>query len=75
VSGGTPPADPVAGDLIRRWDALGASFHREESTKTAARALWQNNSAALSASLPWTAEQLTGLVRYLQEARSAGVAR
>jgi hypothetical protein len=73
VSRGTLPADPVAANLVRRWEA-GAGFHREESTKTAVRALWQANSAALSASLASTAEQLTGLVKYLQDAGSAGAA-
>jgi hypothetical protein len=46
-------------------------FHSSEDTKAAARATWQENSQAISAGLPWTAEQLGGLMAYLEKARAA----
>lgn len=70
VQDGTPAHDPSAQDLVRRWDTLGSSFHSGEQTKTAARAMWQENSVELSSSLPWSAVQLTALVAYLQKARA-----
>ncbi|WP_223987302.1 MerR family transcriptional regulator [Arthrobacter sp. NicSoilB8] len=67
---GTPVSDPSVRDWARAWDELGSMFHSGEQTKAAARAMWQDNSAALSADLPWTAEQLVGLMAYLQEIRT-----
>ena len=66
----TPVTDPSVRQWARAWDELGAMFHSGEQTKAAARAMWQDNSAALSADLPWTAEQLTGLMAYLHQART-----
>lgn len=34
--------------------------------------MWNENSAALSKALPWTAQQMQALVAHLQEARIAG---
>jgi hypothetical protein len=45
-------------------------FHAGEETKAAARSMWQDNKTALSADLPWTPEQLAGLMAYLQKART-----
>jgi DNA-binding transcriptional MerR regulator len=69
---GTPVDDPQVQDLVRRWDELGASFQAGgEETKDAARRMWQDNSAALSQRLPWSAEQMSALVGYLERARQA----
>ncbi len=70
VGDGTPVSDPSVREWARAWDELGSMFHSGEHTKTAARAMWQDNSAALSADLPWTAEQLAELLAYLQKART-----
>ena len=72
VVDGTPVSDPSVRAWARSWDDLGSLVHSGEQTKTAARALWQDNSEALSADLPWSADQLAGLVAYLHEARTLG---
>jgi DNA-binding transcriptional MerR regulator len=70
VQAGTPVGDPRVRDLVRRWDELGAAFHPEgERTATAARRMWQDHRTELSERLPWSAEQLSGLVDYLDRAR------
>ena len=70
VVDGTPVSDPSVRAWARSWDELGSLFHSGEQTKTAARALWRDNSEALSADLPWSADQLAGLMAYLHEART-----
>jgi DNA-binding transcriptional MerR regulator len=70
VENGTPATDPSIREWARAWDEIGSMFHRGEETKAAARSMWQDNKAALSADLPWTPEQLAGLVAYLQKART-----
>ncbi|MFE4194510.1 MerR family transcriptional regulator [Paenarthrobacter sp. NPDC056912] len=72
VAADTPASDPAVQEWVRSWDGIGSMFHSGEDTKAAARAAWQDNSQAISAGLPWTAEQLAGLMGYLQKARSAG---
>lgn len=64
-------SDPLVQEWVRSWDGIGALFHSGEDTKAAARAAWQENSQAISAGLPWSAEQLAGLMAYLERARSA----
>ncbi|MET4618665.1 hypothetical protein ABIE18_000088 [Arthrobacter sp. 2762] len=41
------------------------------SAEATARAAWQENRQAISAGLAWSAEQLAGLMAYLEKARSA----
>ncbi|MEW9531134.1 MerR family transcriptional regulator [Microbispora sp. NPDC049125] len=69
---GTPADDPRVQDLVRRWDAVGAMFHKSEETKAAALGMWRDNSAEISAPLPWPADQMRALVTYMEEARQAG---
>ncbi|MFJ4027140.1 MerR family transcriptional regulator [Paenarthrobacter sp. NPDC089989] len=69
VAAETPVSDPAVQAWVRNWNGIGSMFHSTEDTKVAARAAWQENSQAISADLPWSAEQMTGLVKYLQEAR------
>ena len=70
VENRTPVSDPSIRDWVRAWDEIGSMFHSGEQTKAAARSMWQDNSAALSADLPWSSEQLAGLLAYLQKARA-----
>ncbi|SDK95251.1 MerR family transcriptional regulator [Arthrobacter sp. ok362] len=70
VENGTPVSDPSIRDWARSWDEIGSMFHSGEQTKAAARSMWQDNRAALSADLPWSSEQLAGLLAYLQKART-----
>ena len=67
---GTPVSDPSIREWARAWDEIGSMFHAGEETKAAARSMWQDNRTALSAGLPWTPEQLAGLMAYLQKART-----
>lgn len=67
---GTPVSDPSIRAWARAWDEIGSMFHAGEETKAAARSMWQDNKTALSADLPWTPEQLAGLMAYLQKART-----
>jgi len=67
---GTPVSDPSIRAWARAWDEIGSMFHAGEETKAAARSMWQDNRTALSAGLPWTPEQLAGLMAYLQKART-----
>jgi MerR family transcriptional regulator, thiopeptide resistance regulator len=70
VEAGTATDDPRVRDLVRRWDDLGAAFHEDEGrTATAARRMWADHQAELSRQLPWSADQLAGLVAYLERAR------
>lgn len=71
VASGTPVDDPRVRELVESWDAVGAAFHGGEDTKVAARRMWSGNSGELSRALPWTAEQLTGLVAYVNQVRDA----
>jgi DNA-binding transcriptional MerR regulator len=75
VAADTPVDDPRVTDLVARWSALGARFHppaeQGEETAAAARRMWQENSAELSARLPWPAEHMVALVGYLERARRA----
>jgi MerR family transcriptional regulator, thiopeptide resistance regulator len=71
VEAGTPAVDPQVRDLVRRWDALGDMFHSEEQTKAVALRMWQDNSAEISRRLPWSAEQMTGLMAYFEQVRQA----
>ena len=70
VENGTPVSDPSIREWARAWDEIGSMFHAGEETKAAARSMWQDNRTALSADLPWTPEQLAGLMAYLQKART-----
>ncbi|WP_026537322.1 MerR family transcriptional regulator [Arthrobacter sp. 9MFCol3.1] len=70
VENGTPVSDPAIRDWATAWDEIGSMFHAGEGTKAAARSMWQDNQAALSTDLPWTPEQLAGLMAYLQKARA-----
>jgi DNA-binding transcriptional MerR regulator len=70
VENGTPVSDPSIREWVRTWDEIGSMFHSGEQTKAAARSMWQDNSAALSADMPWSSEQLAGLLAYLQKARA-----
>jgi len=70
VENGTPVTDPSIREWARAWDEIGSMFHRGEETKAAARSMWQDNKTALSADLPWTPDQLAGLMAYLQKART-----
>ena len=70
VQNETPLADPAVREWARSWDELGSLFHSGEETKTAARSMWAGNSAALSADLPWSSDQLAGLLAYLQKVRA-----
>jgi hypothetical protein len=71
VRAGTPHDDPRARALAERWDAVGAPFHRDDSTKESARAAWADNSAAIAARLPWPADEFIALVSFVERARSA----
>ncbi|MEV7661326.1 MerR family transcriptional regulator [Paenarthrobacter sp. NPDC089316] len=70
VRAGTPVADPAVREWVRSWDEIGAMFHPGEDTKAAARAAWQENSQSISADLPWSPQDLAGLMGYLQKARA-----
>ena len=70
VENGTPVSDPSIREWATAWDEIGSMFHAGEETKAAARSMWQDNRTALSAGLPWTPEQLAGLMAYLQKART-----
>lgn len=70
VENGTPVSDPSIREWVRTWDEIGSMFHSGEQTKAAARSIWQDNRGALSADLPWSSEQLAGLLAYLQKART-----
>ena len=70
VRNGTPVSDPSVREWARAWDDIGSLFHSGEQTKAAARSMWQDNSAAFSAALPWSSEQLAGLLAYLEKART-----
>ena len=70
VRNGTPVSDPSVREWAGAWDEIGSLFHSGEQTKTAARSMWRDNSAALSADLPWSSEQLGGLLAYLEKARA-----
>lgn len=70
VSDGTPASDPLVREWARAWDELGSMFHSGEQTKTAARAMWQENAASLGAGLPWSTEQMAALLVYLEKART-----
>lgn len=69
VAAGTPTTDPGVRELVARWDAVGERFHGDDGTKAAARRLWADHGDELGARLPWSAEQLRGLVAYLDDAR------
>ncbi len=72
VEAGTPSDDRRVQDLVHRWDDLGATFHPEgEQTKEAARRMWGEHAAELSRGLPWTTDQMTALVAYVEQARRA----
>ncbi|MDI2033268.1 MerR family transcriptional regulator [Paenarthrobacter nitroguajacolicus] len=70
VQADTAVSDPAVQEWVRSWDGIGSMFHSGEDTKVAARAAWQENSQSISAGLPWSAEQMAGLMGYLQKARS-----
>ena len=69
VQANTAVSDPAVREWVHSWDAIGSMFHSGEDTKAAARAAWQENSQSISAGLPWSAEQMAGLLGYLQKAR------
>jgi DNA-binding transcriptional MerR regulator len=68
----TPVDDPRVRSLVGRWDALGNLFHDDDRTKATARAMWQENSEELGRNLPWPADRMRDLVRYLERARQTG---
>jgi len=70
VAANTPVDDPAVADLIRRWDAIGDRMTPPGAAATARR-MWRENSADLSATLPWPAEQMTALVAYVDRARQS----
>ena len=70
VGDGTPVSDPAVREWAKSWDEIGSLFHSGEQTKAAVRSMWADNSAALSAGLPWSPGQLAGLLAYLQKART-----
>lgn len=77
VAANTPPDNPRVADLAARWDAIGTRFQPVTAgagTAAAARRMWQENSAELAAALPWSADQLTALVGYLDRVRAARTA-
>ena len=64
--------DPRVQNLVRRRDELGAAFHAgDEQTKQAAQQMWRDHRTELSQRLPWPADQVAGLVAYLEGARQA----
>jgi DNA-binding transcriptional MerR regulator len=72
VQADTPVDDHQVQSLVRRWNELGAAFHTgEHQTEAAARRMWQDNSAEISRALPWSHEQMTALVVYLDRARQS----
>jgi DNA-binding transcriptional MerR regulator len=70
VDAGTPVSEAAVQDWASSWDEVGSMFHSGDQTKAAARAMWQDDSEALSANLPWSTTQLAGLMAYLQRART-----
>jgi hypothetical protein len=70
VENGTPVSDPSIREWAAAWDEIGSMFHAGEETKAAARSMWQDNRAALSADLPWSSEELAGLLAYLEKGRT-----
>jgi DNA-binding transcriptional MerR regulator len=72
----TPVEDPRVQALVARWDALADRFHADggdgEQTKAAAQRMWADNSEEIGRSLPWPADRMRDLVRYLERARQAG---
>ncbi|MFJ4209056.1 MerR family transcriptional regulator [Paenarthrobacter sp. NPDC089675] len=66
----TAVSNPAVQEWVRSWDVIGSMFHSGEDTKAAARAAWQENGQSISASLPWSAEQMAGLMGYLAKARA-----
>ncbi len=70
VRAGTPVEDPEVRDLVRRWDEIGAMFHSGDGdTEDRARRMWQDHGTDLAQALPWSAEDMSGLVAYLERAR------
>lgn len=69
VKSGTPVSDPAVRDWVRNWDEVGSLFHSGVQTQAAARSMWQENSAELSAGLPWPATDMGALIDYLARAR------
>ncbi|WP_091326129.1 MerR family transcriptional regulator [Arthrobacter sp. cf158] len=70
VGAGTPVSDPAVQEWVRSWEETGSMFHSGEDTKVAARAAWQENQPTISSDLPWSSEDLAGLMAYLQKARA-----
>src|SRR6478735_6038345 len=70
VENGTPVTDPSIREWATAWDEIGSMFPAGEETKAAARSMWQDNKTALGTDLPWTPEQLAGLMAYLEKART-----
>lgn len=71
---GTPVDDPAVVALVGRWDAVGDRMQPHGDggeTAKAARRMWRENSGELAARLPWSADQLTTLVAYVQRVRDA----
>ncbi|GAA1309897.1 hypothetical protein Psi02_40910 [Planotetraspora silvatica] len=70
----TPVEDPRVRSLVARWDALGSRFHAGdgEQTRAAAQRMWNDNSEEIGRSLPWPADRMRDLVRYLERVRQAG---
>ena len=70
VRAGTPVTDPAVREWVHSWDGIGNLVHSAEDTKAAARAAWQENSQQITADLPWSSEDLAGLMGYLAKARA-----
>ncbi|MFD2083213.1 DNA-binding transcriptional regulator, MerR family [Actinopolymorpha cephalotaxi] len=72
VRADTATDDQRVQELVRRWDELGDAFHSEgEQTKEAARRMWTEHTDELSRRLPWSADQLSALVGYIERVRQA----
>ena len=71
---GTPVDDPAVVSLVARWDAVGARMRPADDDTgeiaEAARRMWRDNSAELASRLPWSADQLTTLVAYVERVRA-----
>ncbi len=80
---GTPPDDPRVQVLAARWDAVGNAFgtgddHAQQKIRAAVDAMWRDHGAAISEQvgrgLGWEPADVSDVVAYLHQVRSAGQA-
>ncbi|SEC78243.1 hypothetical protein SAMN04490356_5503 [Streptomyces melanosporofaciens] len=69
-----PSGSSSVRELVRRWEAVGESFHgggerARAETEAAARRMWQGHREELSARLPWPGERMAELVGYVERVR------